>query len=191
MKLKDIFLKEKERDSKLYKEMCKYSFIAQDDDGEIKGFYIAPKMSAFGVWQGQGDDANSSHSLCNIERVFDYFIPLRIDWSVMGIFPPVGTKVRVWYESDFLNSDLDKQYLSGVVVYSGEKGVTVDVGFLYSTSERGNLVEYNPNDEIVEFIYKELPQNYFQNDSMRKSLAEHLSTLYTEGKFPKVTKDDE
>lgn len=189
MKLKEFFLKEKEKNSSIYLTMCKYPYIAQDSDGEVKGFLKEPSINLLGVWGGNFD--NPSHRICVRERFYDYTSYFIVDWVELDIFPQVGVKVKVWYESDFTHSDLDKEWLTGVVVYSGKKGVTVDVGFLYSTSERGDLIKYDPNDEIVDFIYKELPQNYFQNDRMRKSLAEHLTTLYIEGKFPQVVKDDE
>lgn len=189
MKLKEFFFKEKDKNSLIYLSMCKYPYIVQDADGEVKGFYKEPFMNVIGVWGGDFD--NPGHRICIEDKFYDYTRYFLVDWVELDIFPQVGVKVKVWYESDYKNCDLDKEYLTGVVVYSGEKGVTVDVGFLYSTSERGDLIEYDPNDEIVDFIYKELPQNYFQNDRMRKSLAEHLSTLYIESKFPKVTKDDE
>lgn len=189
MKLKEFFLGEKEKNSSIYLTMCKYPYIAQDYDGDIRGFYEKPKLNNLGVW-GDGSAQRPSR-ICFRPKFKDYDKYLFNDWVELDIFPQVGVKVKVWYESDFNNWDLDKEYLPGVVVYSGEKGVTVDVGFLYSTSEKGDLIKYDPNAEIVEFIYKELPQNYFQNDRMRKSIAEHLSTLYTEGKFPEVIKDDE
>ena len=73
---------------------------------------------------------------------------LTTEWDGQGI-PPVGVEVNFWV-------DEESKYRKGTVVYSSDKGATVDIGYLASSGEHGDFALITAEDRAREVVIAEL-----------------------------------
>lgn len=76
------------------------------------------------------------------------------EWNDFGnSFPPVGIVVNIWI-------DESSKYAKGTVVYSGEKGATVDIGYLATSGEAGDFEPYTEEmksrDDEIEWMCRQI-----------------------------------
>ncbi|WP_034912923.1 hypothetical protein [Erwinia sp. 9145] len=75
---------------------------------------------------------------------------MNIEWSGEG-FPPVGAEIKFWV-------DERSEYKKGIVVYSGKKGATVDIGYLASSGETGDFSLITAQDRKEEVAIAAMKQ---------------------------------
>ena len=96
-------------------------------------------------------------------------------------FPQVGQEVNFWI-------DEETRYAQGVIVYSGEKGATVDIGYLASSGEPGDFAEITKEDRLrnqfVAALHSE--ECVIGEHRLFKSTAEALFDAIKAGKVPGV-----
>ncbi len=95
-------------------------------------------------------------------------------WNGEGI-PPVGIEVNFWV-------DEESKYRKGVVVYSSEKGATVDIGYLASSGEHGDFALITAEDRKRELAISEL----YKIGSITMDDASELYSAISAGKIPGV-----
>jgi len=104
---------------------------------------------------------------------------MSIEWDGKG-FPPVGTEIKTW-------DDESSTYRKGVVVYSGRKGATVDVGFLLSSGEQGDFSLITAEDRLEEVAINAMLE---QADLATKT-AERLYSRIKRGEIPGIRLTDD
>lgn len=95
-------------------------------------------------------------------------------WNGEGI-PPVGIEVNFWVDEESV-------YRKGVVVYSSEKGATVDIGYLASSGEHGDFALITAEDRKRELAIAEL----YKIGSITMDDASELYSTISAGKIPGV-----
>ncbi|MFS7307047.1 hypothetical protein [Rahnella inusitata] len=95
-------------------------------------------------------------------------------WDGQGI-PPVGEEVNFWV-------DEESKYRKGVVVYSSEKGATVDIGYLASSGEHGDFALITAEDRKRELAIAEL----YKIGSITMDDASEIYSAISAGKIPGV-----
>lgn len=104
---------------------------------------------------------------------------MSIEWDGEG-FPPVGAEIKTW-------DDEASKYRRGIVVYSGHKGATVDVGFLLSSGEQGDFSLITTEDRREEVAVNAMLE---QADIATLS-AEKLYSRIKSGHIPGVRLTDD
>ncbi len=96
-------------------------------------------------------------------------------------FPQVGQEVNFWI-------DEQSRYAQGVVVYSGDKGATVDIGYLASSGEPGDFAPIKEEDRKKNAFIKALHYDpcVIGEHRLFKSTAEALYDAIKAGKVPGV-----
>lgn len=99
-----------------------------------------------------------------------------VTWDNCKEFPPVGTEVKFWYEDEYKAT-----YMRGVVVYSSEKGATVDVGFLTSSGEWGDFAPVTEDDREKDVGVSQMLEFYANFDKDNFSMKDFFSKMYDAG----------
>jgi len=96
-------------------------------------------------------------------------------------FPQIGQEVNFWI-------DEQSRYAQGVVVYSGDKGATVDIGYLASSGEPGDFSPITEEDRKKNAFINALHYDpcVIGEHRLFKSTAEALYDAIKAGKVPGV-----